>query len=249
MTRNYDHEAQDHPQHRYAYDFDYRMHRYMMRAFASLLLDGNALELGCYHGHFTKVLCERFSDVEVVEGSAECIAEAKRVVPGAARFHHSTFEKFVAPRSYNNIFLIHTLEHLDARADMLRTIASWLSDGGRLFVATPNAHAASRQIAVNMGLLTHAAAVTAAEAAHGHRVTYSLDTLAAEVRSGGMHIRTRGGIVFKGLANFQIDAALKANIVSPEYLDGCYELGLVYPDLCSSIYCVCERAATLKGVG
>ena len=241
MTRNYDKEAKDRPEHQYAYGFDYRMHHYMMRAFENQMVDGNALELGCYHGHFTGMLCQRFRDVEVVEASAECITEADKHVSGAAKFHHGTFEHFAPTRRYANIFLIHTLEHLDARGEMLRKMASWLDDNGRLFVATPNAHAASRQIAVNMGLIAHGAAVTPAEQAHGHRITYSLDTLTAEIRAAGLRIRERGGIVFKGLANFQMDAALEAKIISTEYLDACYELGRVYPDLCSSIYCVCER--------
>lgn len=241
MTRNYDSEAQDHPDHKYAYDFDYRMHRYMMRTFGNLLVRGNALELGCFHGHFSKLLCEQFADVEVVEASAECIAEATNAVAGAARFHHSTFETFEPARKYHNIFLIHTLEHLDSRAEVLRRICGWLEPGGRLFVATPNAHAASRQIAVNMGLIPYNAAVTPAESAHGHRVTYTLDTLAAELRASGARVHARGGVCFKGLANFQMDAALRAGIISPEYLDGCYELGAIYPDLCSSIYCVCEK--------
>ncbi|MDY6945383.1 MAG: class I SAM-dependent methyltransferase [Pseudomonadota bacterium] len=241
MTRDYDREAKDHPEHRYAYDFDYRMHGYMMRTFGELLADGPAtLELGCFHGHFTRLLSQRFNDVEVVEASGDCIVEARKAAP-AAKFHHSTFEKFAPERRYDNIFLIHTLEHLDDRVQTLARIASWLAPNGRLFLATPNAHAASRQIAVNMGLISHHAAVTPAESAHGHRVTYSLDTLAADVNAAGLRVRTRGGVFFKGLANFQIDAALKANIISPQYLDAAYELGFVYPDLCSSIYCVCER--------
>lgn len=241
MTRNYDIEAKDHPEHRYAYDFDYQMHRYMLRTFSNFFAPGNALELGCFHGHFTKLLCERFADVEVVEASGDCIAEATKTVSGAARFHHSIFETFEPTRKYDNIFLIHTLEHLDDRLGVLKRISGWLNKGGRLFVATPNAHAASRQIAVNMGLIRHSSAVTPAEDAHGHRVTYSLDTLAADVRDAGFSIHSRGGVFFKGLANFQLDAALQAGIISQAYLDGCYDLGLTYPDLCSSIYCVCEK--------
>ncbi|CAO4149460.1 hypothetical protein PKCBPO_02931 [Methylorubrum thiocyanatum] len=36
---------------------------------------------------------------------------------------------------------------------------------------------------------------------------------------------------------------LKTDIVSPAYLDGCYALGQLYPDLCASIYLVCERGS------
>jgi len=240
MERDYDREAKDHPQHRYAYDFDYRMHGFMMRTFEPWFVAGSALELGCFHGNFTRLLCERFADVEVVEASRECIAEASHAVAGKARFHHATFEAFDAPRQFDNIFLIHTLEHLDARVEMLGRIGAWLAPGGRFFVATPNATAASRQIAVAMGLIEHPAAITPAESAHGHRVTYSLHTLAADARSAGLAVRARGGVCFKGLANFQLDAALAAGIISDAYLEGCLELGKHFPELCSSVYVVCE---------
>ena len=241
MSRDYNAEAKDHPEHRYAYDFDYLMHEYMLRTFAPFLVSGNALELGCFEGNFTRLLTQRFDTLEVVEASADCIAVASDKTKGAVKFHHSTFETFEPSRRYDNIFLIHTLEHLDHPIEVLSRIGSWLSDGGRLFVAAPNARAGSRQIAVNMGLIDHHAAVTPAEAAHGHRVTYSIDTLRADLRAAKLRPVTEGGIFFKGLANFQIDAALQAGIISREYLDGCFELGRVYPDLCSSVYAICER--------
>ncbi|MFN7695248.1 MAG: hypothetical protein ACK5O3_14530, partial [Burkholderiales bacterium] len=53
----------------------------------------------------------------------------------------------------------------------------------------------------------------------------------------------RSGIFFKAMANFQWDRLLKTDIISPAYLDGCYALGQQYPDLCSSIYLVCESGA------
>ena len=167
--------------------------------------------------------------------------EARRTAGDGVVFHHSRFESFAAPRLYDNIFLIHTLEHLDERVATLRKIRQWLDPRGRLFVATPNAFAASRQIAVNMGLIESPTAVTPAERAHGHRVTYSLDALAADVESAGLAIRQKGGICFKALANFQMDAALGAGTISMAYLDGCYQLGLRYPELCSSIYVVGGR--------
>jgi 2-polyprenyl-3-methyl-5-hydroxy-6-metoxy-1,4-benzoquinol methylase len=241
MSRDYDAEAKDHPEHRYAYDFDYLMHEYMLRTFAPFLVSGNALELGCFEGNFTRLLTQRFDSLEVVEASADCIAVASDKTKGAVKFHHSTFETFEPARRYDNIFLIHTLEHLDHPVEVLSRIGSWLSEGGRLFVAAPNARAGSRQIAVSMGLIDHHAAVTAAEAAHGHRVTYLIDTLRADLRAAKLRPVTEGGVFFKGLANFQIDAALKAGIISREYLDGCFELGRVYPDLCSSAYAICER--------
>jgi hypothetical protein len=115
-----------------------------------------------------------------------------------------------------------------------------LSDGGRLFLVCPNGNAASRQIAVKMGLVTHNAAVTPAEREHGHRITYTLDTLERDARAAGLTVIHRSGIFFKALANFQWDRLLVTDIISKEYLEGCYQLGHVYPDLCSSIFLVCE---------
>jgi hypothetical protein len=54
-------------------------------------------------------------------------------------------------------------------------------------------------------------------------------------------VRHRSGIFFKALANFQWDRLLKTDIISKEYLEGCYQLGQQYPDLCSSIFLMCER--------
>ncbi|MGN4152716.1 class I SAM-dependent methyltransferase [Burkholderia gladioli] len=241
MTRNYNDEARNHPEHQYAYQFDYLMHEYMLRTFEPYLVAGKTLELGCFEGNFTRLLAQRFDHVEVVDASSDCIASAARNAGERVSFHHSRFEDFAPASSYDNIFLIHTLEHLDDPVSTLKRILQWLSPGGRLFVATPNAHAASRQIAVGMGLITHASAVTAAEAAHGHRITYSLDTLRAALREAQASPVAQGGVMFKGLANFQIDAALASGLISREYLDGCHQLGQVYPDLCASIYFVCEN--------
>ena len=133
------------------------------------------------------------------------------------------------------------LEHLDDPITVLKRIRTeWLAEGGHFFVACPNANAPSRQIAVRMGLISHNSAVTPAESEHGHRCTYSLDTLERDAVAAGFNVVHRSGIFFKALANFQWDKLLQTDIVSPEYLDGCYKLGQVYPDLCSSIFLVCD---------
>ena len=83
-----------------------------------------------------------------------------------------------------------------------------------------------------------------AEAEHGHRCTYTLDTLERDARNAGLKVVYRSGIFFKALANFQWDRLLQTDIISKEYLEGCYQLGQIYPDLCSSIFLMCERGQT-----
>jgi 2-polyprenyl-3-methyl-5-hydroxy-6-metoxy-1,4-benzoquinol methylase len=177
-----------------------------------------------------------------VEASSDAIEEAKQRVGGGVVFINALFEQVSLPKRYDNIVLTHVLEHLDDPVAVLKRINDeWLVPGGRLFLVCPNANAPSRQIAVKMGLITHNAAVTPAEAEHGHRCTYSLDTLERDAVAAGLNVVHRSGIFFKALANFQWDRLLQTDILSKEYLEGCYQLGQHYPDLCSSIFLLCEH--------
>jgi SAM-dependent methyltransferase len=241
--RNYDAEIRDATDHPYAYSFDFDvMHPYMFRSFDPFFRPGNLLELGSFKGDFTRRFLERFDDITCVEASADAIEEAKHKLDSRVSFIHSLFETAILPRQYDNIVLTHVLEHLNDPVRVLKRVNNeWLAEGGRFFLVCPNANAPSRQIAVKMGLISHNAAVTPAEAEHGHRCTYSLDTLERDVVAAGLKVVHRSGIFFKALANFQWDRLLKTDIISAEYLDGCYALGQQYPDLCSSIFLLCEK--------
>ena len=92
-----------------------------------------------------------------------------------------------------------------------------------------------------MGLISHSSALTPSERAHGHHSTYTLDTLERDATAAGLRVVYKSGIFFKALANFQWDRLLKTDIISSEYLDGCYKLGQQYPELCSSIFLLCKK--------
>lgn len=228
---------------KYAYSFDFDvMHPYMIRSFQPFFRKGSLLELGSYQGQFTQRFTNHFDDITCVEASGEAIAEAQRRLGGRANFVESTFETVALPRRYDNIVLTHVLEHIDDPVSVLKRINDeWLAENGRFFLVCPNANAPSRQIAVKMGLISHNSAVTPSESAHGHRCTYTLDTLERDAVAAGLRVLHRSGIFFKALANFQWDRLLQTDIISKDYLDGCYMLGQVYPDLCSSIFLMCER--------
>jgi len=241
--RNYDLEIKDTTGHLYAYGFDFDvMHPYMIRAFTPFFRPGSLLELGSYKGDFTCRFLDHFKDITCVEASGIAIDEARGKIGDRVEYIHSTFESATLPRRYDNIVLTHVLEHLDDPVRILKRInEEWLTDNGRLFLVCPNANAPSRQIAVKMGLISHNAAVTAAEDQHGHRRTYSLDTLERDAVMAGLKVAHRSGVFFKALANFQWDRLLQTDIISKEYLEGCFQLGQLYPDLCSSIFLLCER--------
>jgi 2-polyprenyl-3-methyl-5-hydroxy-6-metoxy-1,4-benzoquinol methylase len=242
--RDYNLELADLAGSKYAYNFDFDvMHPLMLRSFLPFFRAGNCLELGSFKGDFTRRLLPYFDDITCVEASDHAIDSARLQLGDKVKFVNSRFETARLPSTYDNVVLTHVLEHVDDPVTILARInREWLSPDGRLFLVCPNANAPSRQIAVLMGLITHNAAVTPGEATHGHRLTYSLDTLERDAVAAGLQVISRSGIFFKALANFQWDMLLKTDIISKEYLEGCYKLGQRYPDLCSSIFLLCERA-------
>jgi SAM-dependent methyltransferase len=240
--RDYDREFQDNELRQYAYDFDSIVRGYMMRTLSPFFpKDGKALEIGCFEGDSTRLFAEHFDDLTVLEASNELIQIARGRMPSSVSFIHGTIEAASLDPIYDAIFLVHTLEHLDAPVEALTRIRNWLSPGGRFFVVVPNAQAASRQIAVRMGLIETNHSVTEGERIHGHRCTYSLDTLEHDVRSAGLRVESRGGVMFKPFANFQFDRMIRHQVIDNAYLEGCYALGMQYPELAASIYVVCRR--------
>ena len=241
--RNYNLEMQDTAARKYAYCFDYDvMHPLMVRSFEPFFNNGSLLELGSFKGEFTKRLLPYFEDITCIEASDLAMQEAKDQLGDRVSFVNELFENATLPSHYDNIVMTHVLEHLDDPISVLKRVNDeWLTPDGKFCLVCPNANAPSRQIAVKMGLISHNSAVTPAEAEHGHHVTYSLDTLERDVVAAGLKVIHRSGIFFKALANFQWDKILNTDVISPEYLEGCYQLGHIYPDLCSSIFLVCEK--------
>ncbi len=241
--RDFNKEFNDNVGRKYSYNFDYDvMNPFMIKSFHPFFVPGKLLELGSFKGEFTKRYLPYFDDVTCVEASDVAVQEAKKLHGDKVKFVNSMFEDADLPEKYENIVMTHVLEHVDDPVKVLKRVNDeWLADGGKFFLACPNANAPSRQIAVKMGLITHNAAVTPAEEAHGHHVTYSLDTLERDAKAAGLKVVHRSGVFFKALANFQWDKLLNTDIVSDEYLEGCYQLGQQYPDLCSTIYLVCEK--------
>jgi len=242
--RNHNLEYQDNAGRKYAYDFDTIIRRYLLETLERHFVpDGGVLELGCHKGDMTAQILEYFPSVTAVEAADGLAPGVVARFGGKVDVIASTFEELALDRQFENVFLVHTLEHLDDPIGTLARIRTWLSPRGRLFVAVPNANALSRQIAVHMGLIEHNAAVTPAEAQHGHRRTYSMDVLTWHIRSAGLRVIEAGGVIVKPLANYQFDQAIAAGIVSADYVRACHELARTFPDLSASIYAVCARDA------
>jgi 2-polyprenyl-3-methyl-5-hydroxy-6-metoxy-1,4-benzoquinol methylase len=240
LLRDYNTEAQSLPHKQYQYQYDHIVRDFMFRSIEAFFRTGSALELGCYEGDTAVVLSRYFSDLTVLDASSEALAIAEKRLPIGTTIINSTFEEISAVRSFMNIFAINVLEHVDEPVPVLEKIRSVLEPGGRVFLVVPNADAPSRQIAVKMGIIPYNNVVTPSEWEHGHRRTYSFDTLHRDIKSAGLNIIHSGGLLFKPLANFQLDRALESGIIDMRFIEGTYHLGMEYPKLCSSIFSICE---------
>lgn len=224
----------------YTYKFDYLMHGWMFRTLQASFQDGRTLEVGCFEGVMSEKLFEIFGCLDVVEPEASNILKTEKRVPDA-QFYNCKLEDFRTDKRYENIFLIHTLEHLEDDVACLEHLSSLLTTTGRLFVVVPNADAGSRRIAEAGKIIPPRKSVLESERLHGHFRTYDQRSLRETIIEASLSIVRDGGIFFKPLANFQFDAALEHGILSKDYLEGCFELGKQFPEFCSSIYAVCER--------
>jgi 2-polyprenyl-3-methyl-5-hydroxy-6-metoxy-1,4-benzoquinol methylase len=240
MSRDYNKEYQKFNKLKYYYNFDLLMHDYMIDTFKNNFIEGEALEIGCGNGNFTNKIKKFFKKITVVEASSDFAKRLKKNIKKIT-IVNSTFEKFSTQKKFDNIFLIHTLEHVADRKKFLKKARSYLSKKGKLFIVVPNADAASRLIAVNMGLIKKKTSITKKEKKHGHVITFESSSLKENILKAKLKIIKHGGIFFKSLANFQIDDCIKNKIINKKFLDACYELGKFYPKFCSSIYCITKR--------
>ena len=240
--RDFNVEFADNDERKYAYDFDWKIRDYLLQRVAGYLdLDGPTLEVGAFMGDMTSQILRLFSDLTVLEGSEALCEHLNNRFGAEIALIHSTIENASIGEKFQNIFLVHTLEHLDDPVEALKKIGGWLTDGGKLLVAVPNAEALSRQIAVRMGLIESNRSVTPGEFEHGHRRTYSMDELLGDVRKAGLKVVESGGVIVKPLSNSQFDKALESEIISDEYVKACDQLAREFPNLSASIFVVLQQ--------
>lgn len=227
----------------YAYDFDWMIRRALIQRWRPFLQpQGASLEVGCYMGEMTGLLLEELGQLDVAEMNPEWANTVAERHGDKVNIIIGKVEDLLTPKRYEQIFLVHTLEHIDNPVEVLRALGQLLTPTGLLFVAVPNALALSRQIAVSMGLISHCEAVTEAEKVHGHRRTYTQHTLNVDLEAAGLVCRSQGGVILKTLSNGQFDRALAGDIVSKEYVTACDQLSQKYPEMAASVYGVCGKA-------
>lgn len=219
----------------------------VMREFAARIIspylhkDGAGLELGCSDGYFTEILASKINSLDVVDGSAGFIEEAKKRNVKNARYFHSLFEEYTPDRQYDFVFASYIMEHVLEPKLVLDMVQRVLKPGGILYIVVPNARALSRQLAMHMGLYSDLKQLTENDLKFGHRRVYDRVNLNRDVEAAGFTTISQGGIMLKILADFQMDKLINMNVLQEAQLEGLFKLGFEYPDLCGSLFSICKK--------
>lgn len=212
-----------------------------IRTFMQYMNRGTALELGCEIGYMSELIAPLVDHLDIVDASEHFVEQTRaRNIPNAD-YVCSLFEEFRPRHTYDYVYASHVLEHLYDVQVVLKMVRAALAPQGCLFVAVPNARAFSRQLARQMGLIGSLYDLTANDLKGGHRRVYDRVTLNREVESAGFDIIAQGGILFKLLADFQMDKLIDSGLLGKEQCEGLYRLGHEYPDMCADIYAVARR--------
>jgi 2-polyprenyl-3-methyl-5-hydroxy-6-metoxy-1,4-benzoquinol methylase len=211
------------------------------------------LDMPCGDGTLTAFLAPRFRRVVGIDASGRHLALARAHLP-AAEFHEALIEEFDTAERFDTVTMINVLEHVVDPLAALRKAASLLRPSGILQVHVPNASAINRRLAVLMGTLTECEELSPFDIqVAGHRRSYSLSALTADIRTAGLDVVATGGVFYKMLSTPQIDWFLKnglweeggfgwGRVGGPprdwraEFCRASYELGKQHPEDCNIVY-------------
>ena len=218
------------------------MRQLALRTFRPHINGGRLLELGCSDGFMTSELSKLVASMDVIDGSKAFLAKAQeRSLPNVS-FHFGLFESYDSNERYDHIVASYILEHVSDPVQILKNCARLLVPGGKIYIVVPNARALSRQLARHMGLLSDLKELSLNDHNHGHRRVYDRSALNADLKKSGLQQLQQGGLMLKILADFQLDQLFDDDFLNQKHIDGLYDLGLEYPDLCGSLFSVCTVA-------
>lgn len=216
------------------------------------------LDMPCGDGSLTAMLTARFQRVVGVDASAAHLEEARKRLP-EVEFHHELIEELQLSERFDTITMLNVLEHVSDPVGVLKKASGFLADDGILLVHVPNAQAVNRKIAVLMGTLESCEELSPFDInVVGHRRSYDLSSLCADIEASGLKTIATGGVFYKMLSTPQMDWFLRngpwqeggfgwgrvgaePRDWKAEFCRACYEYGKQHPEDCNIIYACVTR--------
>lgn len=189
---------------------------------------GSLLELGLGHGFTTNIFSASFKRHVVLDGSRAVIENFKKRYPAcSAEIVETFFEEFNTEEKFDVIVLGFILEHVDNPVQILSRFRKFVTPGGKIYAAVPNAEVLNRRLGHLAGLLPDMQALSDNDLLLGHKRYYTVNTLREDAKKAGFEIERMEGIYLKPLATSQL-VSLK---LDKKIIRALCEVGIDYPEL------------------
>lgn len=186
------------------------------------------LELGLGHGYATGIFSRHFKRHVVLEGSSAVIQNFRNKNPACkAEIVEAYFESFLTEERFDVIVMGFILEHVDDPLLILRRFRNFLSPGGKMFLAVPNAEVMNRRLGHLAGLLDDVTALSNNDLLLGHKRYYTKESLIAAVVATGCRIDQLEGIYLKPFTTSQIISLQ----LDRKIIEALCMIGIDYPEL------------------
>ncbi len=187
------------------------------------------LELGLGHGFTAKIFSKACDHYVVLDGSTVVIDQFRQSTPDfIGEIVDTYFEDYIPNQQFDVIVMGFVLEHVDDPDLILKRYRDYLSPGGKLYVAVPNAKSMNRRLGLELGLIDDIYSLNANDLALGHQRQYCRDTLTQAVNRSGYRVSHEEGIYLKPLPL----GVLKTLDDFEGNLQAMLKVGIEFPDLC-----------------
>jgi 2-polyprenyl-3-methyl-5-hydroxy-6-metoxy-1,4-benzoquinol methylase len=217
--------------------FEFKLLKYKTFEVVKFCTGGNVLDLGCGVGILTSKLSKNCNQVTGLDGSDVKIKIAKKyhTAPNI-EYVCCMLDEFKPQIKYDSVIMTNFLEHLEKPVKTLKMVSKWMNSGGRIIITIPNAAAFHKRLGMEMGLIDDYFKLTKADQEKGHFKNYDMNLLKKEIENAGFQTLHIGGIFFKPLSSKQMEK------FDDSLIEGFYQMGKYFPDLCSGLIIVGEKS-------
>lgn len=243
-------------------DYNGTLGHYQAQACLEHARGTSLLDMPCGDGTLTALMMPYFKRVVGVDASLTHLNVAKQKLP-QVEFHHDLIEDLNLEEKFDTVTMLNVLEHVTSPIEVLKKAASFLAENGVLLVHVPNAKAVNRKIAVLMGTLESCEELSPFDInVVGHRRSYDLNSLSADIESSGLKLVATGGVFYKMFSTPQMDWFLKNGLWEEggfgwgrvgakkmdwkaEFCRACYEYGKQNPEDCNIIFACATKHSSV----
>jgi len=208
---------------------DLIMNWYPKRVFKRANHVSRLLELGLGHGYTVPLFSKMCDQHVVVEGSGKVIDYFKSKNPWyAGSLEEGYFETYAPSDPFDLVVMGFVLEHVDDPVAILRRYCRYLTPGGRIWIAVPNAKSLNRRLGLEMGMIENIYDLNETDHILGHKRNFCRDTLRDVIEASGGKIAHEEGLYLKPLPLGVLRTLdnLEAN------MQAMMAVGVDFPDLC-----------------